>query len=235
MPDVALRFQNLPSRVHRDRALAQVQRMAKGAAAVGFSEAVHLSSRGILKQIRTHRADLLPEHDALPALIANNVAITGRRHECAFPATPVGAWGAGPSTLKPGWDVFLRLDPEGVDPIWWGFGHFPPSLNGPVSNDRERHSRDERRRIHRLEVEQVAEMAARCDRFVFQADWNCRKSYEGLEPLWDAGLTAHVPLLPTHGATGRIDWTVTKGVDVLGHRMLRKGGSDHNGIEVRVR
>ena len=234
MSDVALRFQNLPSRVGQDRALAQARRMAKGAAAVGFSEAVHLSGGDILRQIHTHRPDVIPEHPQLPALIADEVEVIGRRHECAFPDTRVGKWGAGPTVLAPGWDVFLHLAPPGVDPIWWGFGHLPPSINGEVSNDREREGMEERRRIHRLEVEQIADVAARCDRFVFQADWNCRKSYKGLEPLWDAGLRPHVTLLPTHGRTV-IDWTVTKGVEVLNVRRLGKGGSDHNGIEVRVR
>lgn len=243
MPDVALlRWENLPGRVGEVKARQEVQRITSGIgrrnlqpAAVGFGEGGHLGRRGILDDIDGYVPEVMQQHTPLPILVHEDVEVTGHMDRRAYGATKVGPWGAGPATMSPGWNQAVLLEPEGVEPFWFLVGHLVPSINRKANGKVAQASREARRALHRLEVEQIADMAAGVDRFVAVADWNCRPSDPAVAPMWAAGLTSAASSKPTHTAGGVIDWFAVKGVEVERVRRMSRGPSDHWPIELVIR
>ena len=234
---VVIRSYNCPARLPDGRTAKEVARVTRGAHVNAWQESTHLigdlEARGLCINDWSEPASLR----SLPiSTAARGVEVTGQAALCAYPDTKVGAWGAGPSTLRAGWDHAVRVKVKDLE-FWVINVHLAPSVTREVNTKAERAARERRRELHLLEVQQIKEMLDGMDRAIAIGDWNCRPGYEGLFPLRRDRKLRIVSPGPTHG-DNPIDWAVVKGLEVVSSRVMPRGygeKGDHRPIEVVVR
>lgn len=226
---LTLRGYNMPARVGRDAARREVRRVLEGADAVVWQEGVHVARH--LDHIDGWRAVVLPDDRALPIALPARAKVTGYGSVRAYPDTPVGAWGAGPPTLRAAWCHAIRVQYGSREDraVWIVDAHLAPSVTRRAVTPAARAGRERRRRLHQLEVDQLHQLTRRLDRVVVLADWNAPPHYPGMAPLRDGLVDAGA----THGRH-TYDYAFVKGVAPVDARVLRKGPSDHHPFELVV-
>jgi hypothetical protein len=223
------RFHNFPARAGHK--VEETNAMQQGSpTAFGWAEGGHMLRNA--DDLPLTYADQGFTDTATPVLVNPGVPVVGWREQMAYPVTEVDDWGAGPTKMAAAWPHAVQVVPMDADPVWFGTGHLIPSVTARVGNKRERQAREERRALHRLEVEGIVSLLGGCDRALYGSDWNCEPDYEDVDLLRQAGFKI-VTLGPTH-ADGTIDWWIVRGLQVLDTRRLAPNGSDHRGIEIVV-
>lgn len=161
---------------------------------------------------------------------------------CAYPATRVGSWGAGPPIMKAGWDHGVRLELVGSrHHLWHIDAHLVPSVTQSEAQARREggaaavEDLRERKRLHALEVANLVEMTQHMNNVVIMMDGNAPRSYPGWKPLIDAGFRDFQPGV-THPPHGRIDHAFVRveKYAVVSARVMDRGPrvADHCPIEL---
>lgn len=139
----------------------------------------------------------------------------------AYPETRVGRWGAGPAVLKSGVDAFVR-----VYGVLFVDAHLAPSVTRRRPVDlAAREGWEKRRRLYRLEVEQLCDMTAGSHDVVIAGDFNAEWGHELMRPLARAGFKSWSR--PTHGRRSIDQFLVRGDVRVVGLRDVNTA-SDHD-------
>lgn len=184
--------QNLPGRVPKTKRKSHLKAITKGLGAdvAVLQEGAWMTETDVPVGYQwLHGADT-----ALNILVASKHVVTGTMDQCAFSATEVGQWGAGPATLKPGWDFGVRIDLNGnkEDRVWVFDAHLVPSAGRKKPTDpEERKNWELRNELHLLEAEQLADMTvsmvARGERVAIGGDFNAATRNTHFKSLVETG------------------------------------------------
>jgi hypothetical protein len=229
-------FQNYPHRTteeQKQNVVESLERPHNGQQPVAIAHAEGLHLAKTIAQHSTYQPLFVPD-PATPVRIRRDVELLGERNERAYDRTPVGSWGAGPSTMAAAWPHLHLLGGLDIEELWFGPAHLVPSINRIALTKNAKANREERRRLHRLEITSMIDNAAGLKRVAIPADWNCRPSHAHIDMLRKANFVI-VSVGATHGSVSVIDYWALRGLQVVSARRLLRRGSDHSGIEAEVR
>lgn len=152
---------------------------------------------------------VLGADSAVETPIWTNREVLAVHAERAYPATPVGSWGAGPAVMGAAWDVGVEFTLGGLRAMHGAF-HAVPSTRRAGNTEEARVGRRKRQQLLRSEFHNLVVMSRPFERVTWAGDSNLRPGDSLFDTLWEAGFEVIHPGT-THATSGAIDVLIVRG------------------------